>query len=70
MVGTYITSRQLDRAPGRAKRASLAGPVFITEFGKVQFVLLSIEEYQHLIGRPQALAKATERKACQETKSE
>ena len=70
MTGTYITSRQLDRTPGRAKRATRTGPVFITEHGKVQFVILSIEEYEYLNGRPEALANATEARSCLETKSE
>lgn len=51
-----ITSRQLDRAPGRAKQASLEGPVYITERGEVKFVLLSAENYDRLVRKRMSLA--------------
>jgi len=58
MTSTFITSRQLDRAPGKAKLASLKGPVFITERGEVQSVLISEAEYQRLAGRRTKLPEA------------
>lgn len=58
MERTFITSRRLNRAPAKAKQASLKGPVFITERGKVQFVLLSEAEYQRLKGRRTSLSEA------------
>lgn len=47
---TTMSSREFNQDAGRAKRAAKAGPVFITDRGKPQHVLLSIEEYQRLIG--------------------
>ena len=58
MTECYISSRELARTPGAVKQASKAGPVFITERGTVQFVLLSMDEYQRLAAQPQSLAEA------------
>ena len=58
MTKRRITSRELARAPGVAKRATKAGPVFITERGNVEFVLLSVAEYERLSGGWQSLAEA------------
>lgn len=46
----------MDRAPGRAKQASLEGPVYITERGEVKFVLLSAENYDRLVRKRMSLA--------------
>ena len=43
-----MTSREFNQDAGRAKRAALDGPVFITDRGKPAHVLLTIEEYQKL----------------------
>ena len=43
-----MTSREFDQDTGRAKRAALDGPVFITNRAKTTHVLLTIEEYQKL----------------------
>ena len=43
-----MTSREFNQDAGRAKRAALNGPVFITDRGKAAHVLLTIEEYQRL----------------------
>jgi PHD/YefM family antitoxin component YafN of YafNO toxin-antitoxin module len=43
-----ITSREFNQDAGRAKRAALDGPVFITDRGKLAHVLLTIEDYQKL----------------------
>ena len=45
---TTMTSREFNQDAGRAKRAALDGPVFITDRGKAAHVLLTIEEYQKL----------------------
>lgn len=47
---TTMSSREFNQDASRAKRAAKAGPVFITDRGQPQHVLLSIEEYQRLIG--------------------
>lgn len=48
MTITTLSSRELNQDVSRAKRASMQGPVFITDRGKPAHVLLSIEEYQRL----------------------
>lgn len=47
---TTMSSREFNQDASRAKRSAKAGPVFITDRGRPQHVLLSIEEYQRLIG--------------------
>jgi len=55
---TTISSRAFNQDVGRAKRATQQGPVFITDRGKPAHVLLSLEEYQRLSGRPHSLVEA------------
>ena len=43
-----FTSRQFNQSASEAKKASLDGPVFITDRGQPSHVLLSIEEYRKL----------------------
>lgn len=50
---TTISSREFNQDASGAKRAALAGPVFITDRGRPAHVLLSIETYQRLTGRQQ-----------------
>lgn len=47
---TTMSSREFNQDASRAKRAAKAGPVFITDRGQPQHVLLSIEEYRRLVG--------------------
>ncbi|MCZ8272681.1 MAG: type II toxin-antitoxin system prevent-host-death family antitoxin [Microcystis sp. LE19-4.1E] len=47
---TTMSSREFNQDASRAKRAAKAGPVFITDRGQPQHVLLSIEDYQRLVG--------------------
>lgn len=47
---TTMSSREFNQGASRAKRATKAGPVFITDRGQPQHVLLSIEEYRRLLG--------------------
>lgn len=47
---TRITSRQFNQDTSRAKRAAETGPVYITDRGRPAHVLLSIEEYERLLG--------------------
>ncbi len=48
MTTTTLSSRAFNQDCGRAKRAALEGPVFITDRGKAAHVLLSIAEYRRL----------------------
>ena len=51
MVITTLSSRDFNQDTSGAKRAAEKGPVFITDRGKPAHVLLSIEDYQRLIGQ-------------------
>lgn len=51
MTITTLTSREFNQDSGRAKKATLKGPVFITDRGKPAHVLLSIEAYRKLQGK-------------------
>ncbi|TAL91811.1 MAG: type II toxin-antitoxin system Phd/YefM family antitoxin, partial [Candidimonas sp.] len=51
MTITTLSSRELNQDIGRAKKAALEGPVFITDRGKPVYVLLSIGEYQRITGK-------------------
>jgi len=53
---TTLTSRELNQDVGRAKKAALHGPVFITDRGRPAHVLLSIQEYQRLTGKLSGIA--------------
>lgn len=53
---TTFTSRELNHDIGRAKRASLKQPVFITDRGKPSHVLLSIAQYQQLTAKQHNIA--------------
>ena len=50
MTITTLSSREFNQDASKAKRASLSGPVFITDRGRPAHVLLSIERYQALTG--------------------
>jgi PHD/YefM family antitoxin component YafN of YafNO toxin-antitoxin module len=47
---TTLSSRAFNQDAGRAKKAALSGPVFITDRGRPAHVLLTIEEYQKVSG--------------------
>ncbi len=51
MRTTTFSSREFNQDTGRAKKAASKGPVFITDRGRPAHVLLSIREYQRLLGR-------------------
>lgn len=55
MSATTISAREFNRNAGGAKKAALAGPVFITDRGRPSHVLLSIEEYERLTGGARSL---------------
>ena len=50
MTITTLSSREFNQDTGRAKKATAAGPVFITDRGRPSHVLLRIEDYQRLTG--------------------
>ena len=55
---TTLSSRELNQDLGRAKKAALQGPVFITDRGKPAHVLLSITEYKRLTGKRRNIVEA------------
>ena len=46
-----VSSREFNHDVGRAKKAALRGPVFITDRGRPSHVLLSVEAYRALTAR-------------------
>jgi hypothetical protein len=50
MTITTLSSREFNQDTRRAKKAAEAGPVFITYRGRPAHVLLTIEDYQRLVG--------------------
>ncbi len=55
MTITTLSSRELNQDIGRAKKAARRGPVFITDRGRPAHVLLTIEEYRRITGRPRSI---------------
>ena len=51
-----FSSREFNQDVSRAKRVALHEPVFVTDRGKPTHILLSIEAYRHLMGKPDTLA--------------
>lgn len=47
-MSIIFTSREFNQDVGRAKRAALSGPVFITDRGRPSHVLLTADEYDRL----------------------
>jgi prevent-host-death family protein len=58
MAITTLSSREFNQDSNQAKRASLNGPVFITDRGKPAHVLLSIDEYRRLTREQRSIADA------------
>ncbi len=54
---TTLSSREFNQDVGRAKRAAKSGPVFITDRGKFEHVLLTMDEYRKLMGREPGIAE-------------
>lgn len=50
MTATTMTSREFNQDASRAKRAAESGPVFITDRGRPAHVLLTLEDYEALLG--------------------
>jgi len=49
---TTVSSRQFNQDASGVKKAAQNGPVFITDRGKPAHVLLTIEQYRQLAGKP------------------
>jgi prevent-host-death family protein len=58
MKATTFTSREFDQDINGAMKAARRGPVFITDRGRPTHVLLTIEDYQRLVGGHLSLAEA------------
>ncbi|MFT0846768.1 type II toxin-antitoxin system prevent-host-death family antitoxin [Actinomycetaceae bacterium L2_0104] len=54
-MNTTITSRDFNRDVSAAKRAAEQGPVTITDHGRPSHVLLTVEEFDRLSGRQEAM---------------
>lgn len=50
MTITTVSSREFNQDTSSAKKATKRGPVFITNRGRPEHVLMSIEEYERLSG--------------------
>jgi hypothetical protein len=58
---TTMSSQQFNENIGRAKKAAQDGLVLVTDVGRPEYDLMTIEEYQRLTGHPcesQTLADA------------
>lgn len=47
---TTLSSREFNQDTSKAKNAAKKGPVFITDRGRPAHVLLTIEDYERLVG--------------------
>ena len=56
MIPSFLSVRDFNRDPARARLAAKDGPVFVTERGKPTVVVLSIEAYEKLVGQNCSLA--------------
>jgi len=51
-----FSSREFNQDVSQAKRVALHEPVFVTDRGKPTHVLMSIDAYRHLLGKPDTVA--------------
>ncbi|GGL82537.1 type II toxin-antitoxin system Phd/YefM family antitoxin [Glutamicibacter protophormiae] len=54
-MNTTFTSREFNQDVSAAKKAALHGPVTITDHGRPSHVLLSVEDYDKLLGSDRKL---------------
>ncbi len=57
MSMTLMSSREFNQDSAKAKRAALAGPVFITHRGRPSHVLLTFAEYEKLAGHGRGIVE-------------
>jgi len=55
---TTLSCREFQQNASQAQRAAQKGPVFITSRGRPVHVLLSIEEYRRITGKPRSIVDA------------
>lgn len=55
MTITKLSSREFNQDTSKAKRAAKRGPVFITDRGRSSHVLLTVDEYERIIGRGKSI---------------
>jgi prevent-host-death family protein len=55
---TSFSSREFNQDAGRAKKAATQGPVFITDRGRPAHVLLTMADYEKLLGKTTSLLDA------------
>jgi hypothetical protein len=55
---TTLSRREFNQDTSRGQKAASHGPVFITDRGRPAHVLLSIEEYPRLVGKPRNIVEA------------
>jgi PHD/YefM family antitoxin component YafN of YafNO toxin-antitoxin module len=53
-----MTAREFNQSVALAKRIAREEPVFVTDRGKVSYVLLNIDEYNRIAGKKKSLAEA------------
>ena len=53
-----LTSDEFDADIGRAEKATVEGPVFITDAGRPTHVFMSFDEYRRLMLEPQNAIEA------------
>ncbi|PYE23512.1 prevent-host-death family protein [Rhizobium sp. PP-CC-3A-592] len=58
MKHTRLSSRELNHDVSSAKKASLKGPVVITDRGRPSHVLMTYESYERLTGTRRSLVDA------------
>lgn len=51
-----LSSREFNQDVSQAKRLAVHEPVFVTDRGKPTHVLLSIDAYRALVGKPETLS--------------
>jgi prevent-host-death family protein len=56
MTVSIMTSREFNQDSSRAKRAAKTGPVFITERGRRSHVLLTMSDYDRIVGKGPSIA--------------
>ena len=57
MKVTTLSSREFNQDASGAKRAASKGPVFITDRGRPEHVLLTIQDYQRLTHQAAGIAE-------------
>jgi prevent-host-death family protein len=57
MAITTVSSREFNQDVSGVKKAAANGPVFITDRGRPAHVLLTIEEYERLVGEEPSMVE-------------